>query len=97
MADYLRIPEGNFLPQFCRFDDQLLLKEQPNGDCIFYRDGRCMMYPVRPSQCRTFPFWLKNLRSEDAWRETQRTCPGIGKGRRFTREEILALVAESPI
>ena len=34
----------------------LTLVEQPNGHCIFLdADGDCMIYPVRPKQCRDFP------------------------------------------
>src|SRR5947209_8178156 len=34
------------------------LREKPNGDCIFYdRRAGCTIYPVRPRQCRTWPFW----------------------------------------
>ena len=35
------------------------------------------------------------MRSEKRWRKAARECPGIGKGRRFTREEILARIEES--
>ena len=34
------------------------LKEKANGDCVFYdRMAGCTVYPVRPRQCRTWPFW----------------------------------------
>jgi uncharacterized protein len=97
MSTFLRMPEGNFLPQFCRYSDQLLLKEKANGDCVFFQGGSCMVYPVRPRQCRTFPFWLKALRSAGAWTETERQCPGVGKGRRYSKKEILDLLQESDI
>ncbi len=52
------------------------IKEKPfkNGfACIFFEKG-CTIYPVRPKQCRTYPFWdyfkthIKELKKE---------CPGI--------------------
>src|SRR4051812_26119877 len=38
--------------------DRISLREHANGDCV-YLDGRtrgCTIYPVRPKQCRTWPF-----------------------------------------
>lgn len=97
IARFLTMPEGSFVARYCRLvDGRLALKEKANGDCILH-DGGCTVYPVRPAQCRTFPFWLKNLRSESAWAETARACPGIGTGAAHTREQILRQVAESPI
>jgi len=44
--------------------------------CIFFDTDkkRCSIYPVRPLQCRTFPFWQQFKNSED---EVRRECPGI--------------------
>ena len=119
---------------------RLSLREQANGDCIFFREpqslsnhrsapvlrrptgaeegeaacrGRCggglaspankepeslsnscsgsqgcMVYPVRPRQCRTFPFWSENLKDAAAWEALRPGCPGIGEGRLFPSEEI---------
>jgi Fe-S-cluster containining protein len=41
--------------------------------CIFFNKG-CIIYPVRPNQCRTFPFWnyFKN-NIEELLKE----CPGV--------------------
>jgi Fe-S-cluster containining protein len=56
-------------------------------DCIFLkRDprtgrGRCAIYEVRPSQCRTWPFWSENLESPRAWENAAKVCPGVGNGR----------------
>ena len=66
------------------------IKEDAVGRCRFFADG-CSIYPVRPHQCRTFPFWFSNLRSERRWRRIGRQCPGIGQGRRFTRGQILSI------
>jgi Fe-S-cluster containining protein len=46
------------------------------------------VYPVRPRQCRTWPFWESNLRSPETWAETCRVCPGSGTGRLYQIEEI---------
>jgi Fe-S-cluster containining protein len=44
--------------------------------CIFFdeKTSRCTIYPVRPLQCRTFPFWEQFKNDED---EVRKECPGI--------------------
>ena len=65
------------------------LREKANGDCVFYEAGRgCTVYPVRPRQCRTWPFWESNLASRAAWDRMKRSCPGAGQGELFSAEEI---------
>jgi Fe-S-cluster containining protein len=73
----------------------LSLTELPNGDCVFYdRGGRgCTIYPVRPRQCRSWPFWDSNLRTAEAWEETCQICPGAGRGEFVPREEVERRVA----
>lgn len=67
------------------------IRERPDGDCLFF-DGRCTIYALRPTQCRTYPFWFKHMRSVDAWNQVARDCPGIGQGRLFTEQEILSFI-----
>lgn len=73
------------------FRDSYTIRERIGGDCLFYDRG-CTIYPVRPAQCRTYPFWVKNLRSEYAWKQVCRECPGIGHGPLYSREEILDIL-----
>ena len=39
------------------------------------------VYPVRPLQCRTYPFWPEVLASRQAWQREARRCEGINRGR----------------
>jgi Fe-S-cluster containining protein len=66
------------------------LLERSNGDCIFFdsRTRRCGVYSDRPRQCRSWPFWTSNIESPEAWEETCRVCPGSGRGRMVSVEEI---------
>jgi len=62
-----------------------LTEDQASGDCVFLtkqKDGQrgCSIYPVRPLQCRTWPFWGDNLTSSSAWAEASQTCPGMNNG-----------------
>lgn len=92
LAAFLGLPVSRLIKEcLYPFRDSFSIREEPGGDCLFYDRG-CTVYPVRPSQCRTFPFWVKNLRSESAWRQVCLECPGIGQGRLFSREEILDIL-----
>ena len=70
------------------------IKEHADGRCLFYKDG-CTIYPVRPDQCETFPFWFENLRSLKKWQRVSRECPGIGLGPLYSKEQILEIVRSS--
>ncbi|HZZ28969.1 MAG TPA: YkgJ family cysteine cluster protein [Pirellulales bacterium] len=68
------------------------LLEYDNGDCVFFdsQARKCKVYQARPRQCRTWPFWDSNIRSPQAWKETCQVCPGSGKGKLYSVEEVLA-------
>ena len=70
-----------------RVGRRLSLVEKPNLDCVFWDNG-CTIYPVRPTQCRTYPFWPENVESKEDWEAESEGCPGIDRGRRYSREEI---------
>jgi uncharacterized protein len=70
-----------------------VIREDRDGRCLFYENG-CRIYGVRPLQCRTFPFWMKYLRSEKAFRTLKPSCSGLGKGRLFSKDEILAILVD---
>lgn len=65
------------------------LRDKLSDDCVFYEAGQgCTIYPVRPRQCRTWPFWESNVESLEAWTKTQEKCPGAGHGQLISAEEI---------
>lgn len=72
-----------------------IIEEPESKDCIFLKavDGRkiCSIYPVRPNQCRTWPFWSENLASPDTWNEAGTSCPGINRGACYDVEAIETL------
>jgi hypothetical protein len=76
------------------------LTERPDGDCIFLKreNGKtmCGIYPVRPVQCRTWPFWDRNLESPRAWAHTGRKCPGIDHGPCYSFVQIEGLRQRTP-
>ena len=92
MTTHLGQPASQVIATYMTdFEDGYRVLEASDGRCLFFENG-CRIYPVRPVQCRTFPFWLRNLRSEVNWAAIRKECPGIGKGRHHDREEILAIL-----
>ena len=70
-----------------------LTEDKASGDCCFLErapDGKrtCGIYPVRPLQCRSWPFWDGNLASEDTWKEAASDCPGMNRGGRHDYVQI---------
>ena len=43
-------------------------------------DEGCKVHPVKPVQCRVFPFWPELVESKREWKKTARWCPGMGQG-----------------
>ena len=77
-----------------RVGDHYSLVERPGGDCIFWsKSAGCTVYAARPVQCQTWPFWPENLETPDDWERVTGVCPGSGRGRVFSVEEIRASAA----
>lgn len=86
IASFVRMDFAEFRSRHTRADNgRRSLLEHPNGDCEFLeRDPsgktRCRIHPVRPVQCRTWPFWESNVESRQAWNAAARGCPGMNTG-----------------
>lgn len=92
ISDYISISSDELLQCYLYpYKNIFSIREREDGACLFYENG-CRIYPVRPVQCKTYPFWFNNLRSEQSWQKTKKACPGIGKGVLHTKEQILALL-----
>jgi len=94
IADFLKISAGQVRRDYLRrIGLRTTIIEQPSTkDCVFLResDGKkiCVIYPVRPSQCRSWPFWPGNLDSPDTWNKAAQKCAGANRGRLYSHEEI---------
>ena len=77
ISAFLKIDEEIFKSHFLiKVGYRYSIKEKPykNGyACIFFENG-CKIYPVRPTQCRSFPFWDYY---KDKIDELKKECPGI--------------------
>lgn len=91
IAEYLDKPVGEVRLLHTRpARGRVSLNEYLNGDCIYFDpQGRgCTIYPVRPLQCRTWPFWPGNLERPEDWKGVGRGCPGVGRGELVPLETI---------
>ncbi|RQM27948.1 hypothetical protein B5M09_000868 [Aphanomyces astaci] len=81
IADHLSTPTREFRRQFLRRhpgDDFDSIKQTPDDlQCIFLEGKQCSIYPVRPTQCQTYPFWPQQLISKYDWALTSKECEGV--------------------
>lgn len=79
IAHYLKISIEEFGRRYLRHvNGRLSFIELPKTfDCIFLKNKQCQIYPVRPTQCQTFPWWPQIMASEEEWNKTARQCEGI--------------------
>jgi Fe-S-cluster containining protein len=93
-ARHFGIPTAAFTRRYCTKTEGHFHLKESSGDCRFLKGRRCGVYEARPTQCRTWPFW-KSLRGVRAWnREVVAFCPGVGKGRWHSPDEIRAQLAQ---
>ena len=95
LADFRGLSVREFSARFVRKVGQRhSLIERPGGDCIFWdKTAGCTVYPARPVQCQTWPFWPENVESPEEWDRVRTVCPGSGKGRVYTVGEIVASIS----
>jgi uncharacterized protein len=79
IANFMQISLQDFVRLYVRrVNGRFSLLEHPkNFDCVFLKDKKCQIYSVRPIQCRTFPWWPKNLKTKEDWQEAAQFCEGI--------------------
>ncbi|MCL2684117.1 MAG: YkgJ family cysteine cluster protein [Synergistaceae bacterium] len=99
MADMLGVTEQQFTDQYTvNKRGAPSLVEKPNYDCVFLKKTEsgagCEIYPVRPSQCRTFPFWPDVLESPGSWEFYASSCPGMNSGELHDFDVITKITAK---
>lgn len=68
----------------------MALKKMENGDCIFLKEDLCMIHPVRPLVCRSFPFVFTESEGQRNWglSAKKEICPGLGQGLQISEDDI---------
>ena len=89
ISEYLKISVDKVKKQYIRAAGTgFSLIEKLGGDCVFLNNKKCSIYPVRPLQCTTWPFWEVNVVSREAWNRCCNACPGGGLGRHYRFSSI---------
>jgi Fe-S-cluster containining protein len=98
LASKLKLLPGQFLAGHTRRDmlghRHLVLKR--NGYCIFFEDNKCIVNSLKPGACYAWPFWRKICTTRRGWESASKRCPGIGRGRAWSVDEIEARLILSP-
>ena len=86
---FLGLEREAFLARHCQTEDGWVTLRMDEPACAFLlEDNRCAIYPVRPKQCATWPFWEENLKRETWEGPVKDCCPGIDEGTLYPREEV---------
>jgi Fe-S-cluster containining protein len=81
IAAYLGLTAAAFEERYVYRTKRLRRLRVPrHAQCGFLRDGGCSIHPVKPLQCRAFPYWPELVGNKGNWKKTGKWCPGIGKG-----------------
>jgi Fe-S-cluster containining protein len=94
LAAHFNLTTQEFTERYTRKSDGMYELKYTDKDCPFFTDNLCSVYKARPWQCRTWPFWPENM-NEAVWeREVAPYCPGVGRGRLYSAEEISDILAK---
>jgi Fe-S-cluster containining protein len=98
MAAQMDLYPNEFYKKYVKKSDGFDVLKTRNGRCIMLAQKKCRVYPSHPCQCRSWPFWPQNLSRHVWYGEVRKRCPGVGKGRKYTEEEIeKILLTEGPV
>jgi Fe-S-cluster containining protein len=81
IANFLDLNKDDFIDKHLRkvrfkYSLKEIKVDEKNYICEFFdlSSKRCQIYEVRPTQCRTFPFWEYFINNT---KEVEEECPGI--------------------
>ena len=98
IAAHLGLAESTFRRRHCAQDGGYTILKITEPDCPFLEaDNSCSIYPVRPKQCATWPFWDENLVEENWKGPVKECCPGIDQGELHSAEEAERIARETEI
>lgn len=80
---FLKLTAGWFRRRYLETDSEgtIGIRLNANGRCPFLgHDNRCRVYPVRPRQCRTYPWWPELVERQRDWEHEAKRCEGMNRG-----------------
>ncbi|MDH5654720.1 MAG: YkgJ family cysteine cluster protein [Spirochaetia bacterium] len=83
LKEFLKLSEEQWLhlkDKLIQFKKNELFVHSSSKACIFIdRDNLCRIYPVRPLQCRSYPYWSSVFESNKELKYHQKKCPGFDR------------------
>lgn len=73
------------------------IKQHENKkQCTFLEGNKCTIYEVRPTQCRTYPFWPQNMIGPAEWIAEAHLCEGIQVTKSLESADAIRPFSNSP-
>ncbi|MEJ2641462.1 MAG: YkgJ family cysteine cluster protein [Desulfosarcinaceae bacterium] len=92
LAAYLKLSPRSVREKYLvRSGDRMVLAQGADGYCVFCKEKRCRIHPVKPRMCRAWPFIEGVLVDVANWDAMATTCPGMKTG--YPPEKIRRCVA----
>jgi Fe-S-cluster containining protein len=84
IADFLGISSHSFRGRYCETrNGRLSITAGADRFCIFSQQRGCLIHPVKPRVCASWPFYPAILRDEQSWELAKDACPGINRDCEF--------------
>ena len=98
LAAHLGLDRRTFARRYLREVRGRLAIVVPEGSagCPLLDGDLCSVEPVKPGQCRAYPFWPELVGDAAAWRRERGACEGIGRGPVWPAAEVRRLRALDP-
>lgn len=80
IAAYLGVSLAYFYDEYLEGNPPHIYNAPGHACSFLAEDNSCSIYPVRPTQCKTYPFWPHILENQETWEAERRVCEGIGRG-----------------
>lgn len=77
LASHFGLSVTRFTKDYCEKKHGEFHLKEPHKDCCFLKDNCCEVYPVRPAQCQTWPFWAENMQNGIFKKSAATYCPGV--------------------
>lgn len=78
IAAYLGLPRAEFLDTYVGIrNGRMEIITRSDGACVFLKNKVCGIHPVKPHNCRTWPFMPGALREEWGFLSMKNNCPGF--------------------